>query len=384
MSSQSRTVVRRTYGSRTTRARDTLSFSDASISSDVSSPPRATVSSPLPEVPRASSATLLARKRPPGADLRSFFETERSTKKLKSSSSSRRGSAATTSNSESFAAPAPALTQLHFITSKPIMVTCKLCDLSYTRGAPEDEELHRAHCLRVIRGMEWSREERALERPIGLGAAEVELVEERCLLSDGAVGRIVRIRCDVVKGKLGQKVNVLLSTVNRALSAPSLPDASLNSTKAYVMIVPGIPPKSNTSVSKTKVSPRHPPERIVGCVIVSRIAKAMRVLDAHELETSTIPKSDLVCVDIDDSNGNVYCDPTLIPATLGIPRLFVVPSHRRQGIAQKLLDAAAKTAIWGCPLDPASGQIAFSQPTASGRAVMKSWGGQDIRIYNEH
>ncbi|KAG9082910.1 hypothetical protein FS749_006475, partial [Ceratobasidium sp. UAMH 11750] len=212
----------------------------------------------------------------------------------------------------------------------------------------------------------------------------VELVEERCLLPGGVVGRIVRIRCDVTKGKLGQKVNILLSTVNRALSAPSLPDASLNSTKAYVMIVPGIPPKSNTSLSKAKLSPRHPSERIVGCVVISRITKAMRVLDTDELETCSIPKSDLVCVDIDDSCGNVYCDPTPIPATLGIPRLFVVPSHRRQGIAQKLLDAAAKTAIWGCPLYPASGQIAFSQPTASGRAVMKSWGGQDIRIYNEH
>jgi N-acetyltransferase len=101
------------------------------------------------------------------------------------------------------------LTQLHFLSSKPILVTCKLCDLSYTRGAPEDEELHRTHCLRVVRGMEWSREERTLEKPIGSGASDVELVEERCVLPNGVVGRIVRIRCDVTKGKLGQKVSLL-------------------------------------------------------------------------------------------------------------------------------------------------------------------------------
>ncbi|KAG8684746.1 hypothetical protein FRC09_015175 [Ceratobasidium sp. 395] len=348
--------------------------------SEASSPPRATLSSPPPAAPRTLSTTLLTRKRPLKGDLRSFFETDRPTKKLKFNPNPRKESTSTSSCSSENSMTPVTLTQLHFLTSKPILVTCKLCDLSYTRGAPEDEELHRTHCLRVSRGMEWSREERNLEKPIGSGAAEVELVEERSILPNGVVGRIVRIRCDVAKGKLGQKVNVLLSTVNRALSAPSLPEDSLGSTKAYVLIVPGATPKSNAS----KGSPRHVSERIVGCVVASRITKAMRVLDAHELETSKVPKSDLVCVDIDDSDGNVYCDPLPIAATLGIPRLFVVPSHRRQGIAQKLLDAAAKTAIWGCPLDPASGQIAFSQPTASGRAVMKSWGGQNIRIYNEH
>ncbi|QRW03831.1 GNAT family acetyltransferase [Ceratobasidium sp. AG-Ba] len=210
--------------------------------------------------------------------------------------------------------------------------------------------------------MEWSREERTLEKPLGSGAAEVELVEERCVLSNG---------------KARPKVN-------RALSAPPLPDEGLSDTKAYVMIVPGTPPKSSASTAKSKGVPRHTSERIVGCVVASRITKAMRVLEPNELESSNVQKSDLVCVDIDDSKGNVYCDPTPLPATLGIPRLFVVPSHRRQGIANKLLDSAAKTAIWGCPLKPAGGQIAFSQPTASGRAVMKSWGGNDVRIYNEH
>ncbi|KAG8729670.1 hypothetical protein FRC12_020805, partial [Ceratobasidium sp. 428] len=196
MSSQTRTIVRRTYGSRATRVRDTHSFSDISMPSEASSPPRATLSSPPPAAPRTLSTTLLTRKRPLKGDLRSFFETDRPTKKLKFNPNPRKESTSTSSCSSENSMTPVTLTQLHFLTSKPILVTCKLCDLSYTRGAPEDEELHRTHCLRVSRGMEWSREERNLEKPIGSGAAEVELVEERSILPNGVVGRIVRIRCD--------------------------------------------------------------------------------------------------------------------------------------------------------------------------------------------
>ena len=51
------------------------------------------------------------------------------------------------------------LTQLHFNIDQPILRTCSLCDLSYTKGAPDDEVLHRTHCSRVRQGMEWGRGE---------------------------------------------------------------------------------------------------------------------------------------------------------------------------------------------------------------------------------
>ena len=44
------------------------------------------------------------------------------------------------------------LTQLHFAIDRTILWTCPLCDLSYTKGAIEDESLHRSHCARVQRG----------------------------------------------------------------------------------------------------------------------------------------------------------------------------------------------------------------------------------------
>jgi N-acetyltransferase len=198
------------------------------------------------------------------------------------------------------------------------------------------------------------------------------------------------------------QVTTLLSTIDKVLSAPPLSDSSLKLSKAYVMVVPTKVSKSLGSKLKDEASAkRYSTESIIGCVIATRITSAMRIVDGNELEISNTPESNLVRVDIGSSEGNVYCEcvyndfliqitliyilcsPNPIPATLGIPRLFVAPSHRRQGVARALLDAAAKTAILGCPLNPNSGQIAFSQPTASGHAVMKNWGGQSIRIYEE-
>ncbi|CAE6479807.1 unnamed protein product [Rhizoctonia solani] len=338
----------------------------------------------LLQEPKASISTL-KRKSTSTTNLHSFFGASHPIKKLRLAGNSQKSSSSKqTSRNDNGNASAPTLTQLHFLPSKSILVTCKSCDLSYTRGAKEDEELHRAHCLRVARGMEWSREERSLEKPRGTEMSDVELVEERCILPNGVVGRILRIRCDVTKGKLGQKVTTLLSTVNKVLSAPSLPYSSLKVSKVYVMVIPTEPSKFLGSQPKNDTSAaRFSAERLVGCVVATHIADAMRIVDINKPEASNTSQSDLVCVDNGSSGGNVYCDPNSIPATLGIARLFVVPSHRRQGIARALLDAAAKTAIWGCPLDPTSGQIAFSQPTTSGYAVMKEWGGHNIRIYEE-
>jgi len=79
----------------------------------------------------------------------------------------------------------------------------------------------------------------------------------------------------------------------------------------------------------------------------------------------------------------VFCNPQRLPTPMGISRLFVPSSHRRQGVARALLSTAAETFIPGCPLDPLKSQIAFSQPTGDGNKVMQSWGGGKIRIYEE-
>lgn len=73
--------------------------------------------------------------------------------------------------------------------------------------------------------------------------------------------------------------------------------------------------------------------------------------------------------------------PTPIPTPLGIHRLYTIPSYRQLSLVTQLLDAACSNTIYGCTFDPAKGEVAFSQPTESGRKVMEKWGKGHVRVF---
>ena len=162
----------------------------------------------------------------------------------------------------------------------------------------------------------------------------------------------------------------------------------------------------------------RPRETIVGCVIAQPIATAMRIIErtGHSfsetpIEAENIPirrdvrrdsareillfenspalrpstphipsKGDLITV---DASTSLYCSPEPLPTPLGIPRMFVSSSYRRLGIASRLLTAAAENFVHGVTLDPAKGEVAFTQPTTSGQALMEKWGEKGARVYRE-
>jgi len=194
----------------------------------------------------------------------------------------------------------------------------------------------------------------------------------------------------------------LLETIDLALTSPPLTESVLDCSKTYLFLVPS---QSNTHR-----------EKIVGCVIAQRISTAMAVASPEEAatvcpvisaddpsgagvgdlsnaSTTSNPKSSLLprsstqeqytpLIAVDSSSG-LFCNPEPLPTPLGIPRLFVSSAHRRQGVATRLLTAAAETFIHGCLLNPLNGDVAFTQPTAGGNAVMRSWGKGFVRIYQE-
>ncbi|KZT11298.1 uncharacterized protein LAESUDRAFT_710841 [Laetiporus sulphureus 93-53] len=275
--------------------------------------------------------------------------------------------------------PQQKLTQLHFALDVTVLRTCRLCDLSYTKGAPDDESLHRSHCARVRKGLQWGREEERETLKAG-----VEEVTTGLKLKNGTKGRVICFRPDV-GGKIGVKLTTLLETISLALSSPPLSPAVLQHCKVYIFLL-----------SPDSASSHNSRERIVGCVIAQRIATAMAVTSDIDLSTSNTSISHLTSDTSKDAKDkhthslipvdaatNLYVHPNPLPTPLGIPRLFVSSSHRRLGIASHLLSAAASTFILGCPLDPAKGQIAFTQPTGAGKAVLEAWGKGGVRIYEE-
>ncbi|KAL1729227.1 hypothetical protein EV714DRAFT_213360 [Schizophyllum commune] len=265
--------------------------------------------------------------------------------------------------------PQKTLTQLHFVLDTTVMRTCALCGLSYTKAAPEDETLHRAHCARVRKGMEWGKEEEREREKAGV--VEVENVAWKT--SRGKTrGRIICFKADV-GGKIGSKLATLLDTISLALSSPPLTKQILAASKVYLFLqAPAIPGGR---------------EKIAGCVIAQRIETAMEIATPEEVAASSPESSPhspptATMVAVDTSTG-LFCHPTPLPTPMGIPRLFVPSSHRRMGIASRLLDAACRTFIYNCHLDPRKGEVAFTQPTGDGAALMRRWGGGKVRIYEE-
>lgn len=94
------------------------------------------------------------------------------------------------------------LTQLHLaFSAEPSLRSCNLCGLSYTHGTPEDESLHRTHCARVTKGMEWGRTEEKESGGVG-----VSVVRRDVRLKCGEHGRIISFRADA-SGRIGTKVS---------------------------------------------------------------------------------------------------------------------------------------------------------------------------------
>ena len=97
------------------------------------------------------------------------------------------------------------LTQLHFNIDQTTLRKCPLCDLSYIKGAEDDEALHKTHCARVQQGMEWGREE---EKDGIRDGQSIILEVENDIKLVGAKnkGRIICLPADV-NGKIGTKVS---------------------------------------------------------------------------------------------------------------------------------------------------------------------------------
>lgn len=149
---------------------------------------------------RKSTSSPQPTTKRPLAERLSFHNTPQSTRAITSSSALFARSKIKHKNKNKEDQPPKNLTQLHFTLESSILRTCPLCDLTYTKGAPEDETLHNSHCARVRKGMQWRREE---ERAVA--ESHICDVATDVKLKGGKSGRIISFNADV-GGKIGTKV----------------------------------------------------------------------------------------------------------------------------------------------------------------------------------
>ncbi|TFY55809.1 hypothetical protein EVG20_g9180, partial [Dentipellis fragilis] len=187
------------------------------------------------------------------------------------------------------------LTQLHFSIDTTVLRTCALCDLTYTKGAPDDESLHKSHCSRVLKGMEWGREEE--KESVKMGVQEIA---SSVKLKSGKKGRIICVRA-TAGGRIGSKLAILLETISLTLSSPPLTSDILAASKVYLFLLP-----SPTSAAR---------EKIVGCVIAQHITSAMEIVSPSDIEPPSSPDTPpltATLVPVDTSSG-LFCHPKPLP-----------------------------------------------------------------------
>ncbi|KAK4689903.1 N-acetyltransferase, partial [Tremellales sp. Uapishka_1] len=259
------------------------------------------------------------------------------------------------------ATTAKSLTQLH-LTHLPLLSTCPECHMSYIRGG-DDEGVHGKHHARVTRGIIWD--------GIGKGKGKAMGQGWRCVQDDirfgsgnKSIGRIV-----VFDGSWGgSKMNDILCTVDTVLSSPPLPTPILDACKVFLLLTAAPPPCGK----RRKVEKVSTKERIIGVVVAQPIKWAMRIIRSGEEAAGTSRI---------DSGGGVMCDPERLPTPLGIHRLFLIPSFRSLGLATIILEAATRHTVYGYRFDPLTGEVAFSQPTESGRKVLERWSAGQGRVF---
>ncbi|KAL7419611.1 hypothetical protein Q5752_005523 [Cryptotrichosporon argae] len=239
------------------------------------------------------------------------------------------------------------LTQLH-LTHLPLLHTCAQCHMSFVRGGT-DAGVHDRHHARVVRGIPWDGR-RARDAWV-LGEVDV----------GKGKGQVVMVGATV-------KVTDILQTVDTVLSSPPLPPAIRAHCKVF-LVTTSAPPPAKTA-KRQRPSGAKDTDRVVAVVVAQPIKWAMRVLPADERIEGAV-----------DSGDGVFCDPTPLPTPLGIHRLFTIPSYRSLGLAQALLDAAARHTVYGCRFDALAGDVAFSQPTESGRRAMERWARGKVRVF---
>ncbi|KAJ2384915.1 hypothetical protein H4S02_004590 [Coemansia sp. RSA 2611] len=230
---------------------------------------------------------------------------------------------------------------------------CTDCGMAFQRGRDEDERLHktyhRAWQQRQARLLVWDIDYAQANDP---GFEPVEYPAKLASNGnpkEGSLSSMAAVRIVDAHGSSRREIQRALEILNHAneqlgACTLSLADLALGQRKIFLYI-----------------SPRG---RVDGCILAELITGARRV-----------------AVGVDGAAG-VSCEADMVPAVCGISRVWVAAHARRSGIASQLLRVVQRRFAYGYHVD--IDQIAFTQPTADGRALAERiFKRKDFLVYTE-
>ncbi|RAH58203.1 sister chromatid cohesion acetyltransferase Eco1 [Aspergillus piperis CBS 112811] len=248
----------------------------------------------------------------------------------------------------------PVLKQMQIDLGHEVRRTCATCGMEYVPSNTEDAALHKKFHDMNSTGVDLGK---AFMR-----ANASRWVYEATRFDEGYVVIVDRKASPTAKNQ-AKKV---LEVICKELSSPTIEDEVLwSQTEAPKHLQQnGVPEK----VDRYKVFLHMKDSRCVGACLTERI-----------WESRPVKKS---AVSGNGPDSSVTVGEERHPAIVGISRIWTSGSSRRKGIAMDLLDCVVSNFIYGMEIPKE--QVAFSQPTESGKGLAQSFfGNEEWHVYEE-
>lgn len=246
----------------------------------------------------------------------------------------------------------PAMRQMQIDLGNEVRKTCATCGMEYIPSNSEDAALHKKFHEMNSTGVDLGK---AFMR-----ANASRWVYEATRFDEGYVVIVDRKASPSAKNQAKR----VLEVVNKELSSPEIEDELLWSQTE--------PPKDKREdgedkVDRYRVFLHMKDSRCVGLCLTERIWESRPVAQEEP----------------NGNNSSVSVRDEVHPAIVGVSRIWTSGASRRKGIALDLLDCVVSNYIYGMEIP--KDQIAFSQPTESGKRLAHKFFEEDEtwHVYNE-
>ncbi|KAF3442741.1 hypothetical protein FNV43_RR16658 [Rhamnella rubrinervis] len=241
-----------------------------------------------------------------------------------------------------------------------LLHTCSTCGIKYAPGDEEDEKAHKTFHKNYTHGIQFKGwcNERVIHMPTNEAGRIVAAFDNDPPVWRNKVGEVVKMmEIELGSGWIFHKLcKVFLFVSSQRVVGCLIAEPIQKAFRVFSTSVGG-----SSDVTKTKKEIARPTTLQFGDINFQReVVKRAPSQSKTELLDENL-------------NGAIFCEKEAVPAACGIRAIWVSPANRRKHIATQLLDAVRKSFCLGYVLERS--QLAFSQPTSTGKALASNYVG---------